>query len=203
VKGHLALDTFPAAPSEIRFLQAGEIKGSASVASDGGFSLTIPEGKAYVLEIGTADSSPGVVFPRQTGHIDALFDVRASGGTFDLGSIRYVGAPGLQTFAFVASAAADPDNVECEDGIDANTGAVCVDDDTKDEGGACEDDGNEGENSTEANTVECDNGIDANTGAPCVDAEVIDPLPSEAAVAEHNLPEALGCDVEQEGEHEG
>jgi hypothetical protein len=44
-------------------------------------------------------------------------------------------------------------------------------------------------------------GADATTGAPCVDDDAAD-LPGEAAVADHNLPPALGCGDEGNGENE-
>ena len=216
VSGRAALTSFPTPVSDVQVVRGSQVVTRSAVGSDGSFSLTIPVGTGYELVFAGSNHVP-LVFPRSTGGIDRRFDIRAGGKAFDLGAVRYVGDPSAQTFAFnhVGStsqaltdpAAADDDNVECEDGIDANTGALCVDDDDEEGAGVCE-----GSEEADDDNVECEDGIDPATGLECdggpaansgaEDGEVEDEASSEAAVADHNLPAAMGCDEEDGDNHE-
>jgi hypothetical protein len=222
VSGTLALSTFPVPPelayaSQDQLTEASQRRFSiwTRIDADGTFSLTIPPGKSYRIQFATAAGRPVLVFPRRAGAIEATFDVRGGGTPFDLGNVRYVGDPLSSAYAFLTMPGdpADSDNVECEDGIDLATGAVCVDDDDEEGAGVCdeedEDDvdeqcedgidpatggpcaGDSGEDG------ECVDGIDLATGAPCIDTD-FEEVPTDAAVADHNLPPAIGCADDEE-----
>ena len=205
VKGQLALSSFPAGVDNVRVMQGSTLTSEAIPTSDGAFELTIPAGKGYSLELRKGDALVGLVFPRASGSVEHSFAVAGGGSPFDLGNVRYVGDISTKSFSF-GEKAGDGDG-ECENGIDAETGAVCVDDDHENE--AC-DDGEENED--EEGGVDCVDGIDSATGAECDggpsanqddgeeddDAETDDDGPAEAAVADHNLPASLGCGEEEE-----
>ncbi|MBI5487477.1 MAG: hypothetical protein HY905_09105 [Deltaproteobacteria bacterium] len=196
VSGTLALSSFPEPIWAVHVVQAGGSVTGTVVAADGTFTLTIPPGQGYRIELVGGSGRPVLVFPRAAGDIEASFAVRGGGTPFDLGLVRYVGDPLSHTYAYLA-ATGDPAgaDVECEDGIDAATGAVCVDDDDEEGAGECdEEEEEEGDDSVDG---ECVDGFDAVTGAPCVDEDA-EPLPAEAAVAEHNLPPELGCGDEED-----
>jgi hypothetical protein len=160
------------------------------------------------------------VFPRTTGKLDTTFRMSGGGAAVALGSVRHYDSAPAGGFMSVgtskqllssepAPAEGDGDG-ECEDGVDAATGAVCVDDDAEavceagDGDGEVDDDaeGAESEASDAAETEEdgeCEDGIDAATGAACVDDDA-DPT-GAMAVPEHNAPDDVaGCD--EEGEEE-
>jgi len=199
VSGTLALSTFPV-PPEFAHASQDQFSVWTRIAPDGTFSLTIPPGKGYRIDFVAASGRPVLVFPRHAGTIEATFDVRGGGTPFDLGNVRYVGDPQGSAYAFLTMSpgAADPDNVECEDGIDLATGAVCVDDDDEEGAGVCDEE--DGDNVDE----QCEDGIDSTTGGPCagdsgeIDTDV-EEVPTDAAVADHNLPPAIGCADEEEG----
>lgn len=202
VSGRVDATTFPATVTTAQVLRAGQVVAEAPVAADGSFSLTIPAGANYHIAFASATGKPGLVFPRSVGTIDVSFAVRGGGAPFDLGMVRYVGDPTGHTYVYNA-APADGDDIECEDGIDPNTGAVCVDDD--DEGaGSCEGDGDDSnceDGIDPATGAECDGGPSANTdgGAEEADGETEDDaVPGEAAVADHNLPASVGCGEDDE-----
>ena len=109
----------------------------------------------------------------------------------------------------------ESDEVECEDGIDTATGALCVDD--EEPTGMC---GGEGDDEEGGDDAEGDAGVDCQdgiaTGAECdggpsanqndgeeEESEEGDENddPTDAAVADHNLPAAVGC--EQNDEDDG
>lgn len=210
IRGQAALTSFPTQVSEVRALRGSEVAAVTTIGRDGTFSVTLPVGNGYQL-VFAGDNHVPLVFPRSAGAIDTRFDIHAGGKAFDLGGVRYVGDPSVQAFAFnqVSSDQADADDIECEDGIDANTGAVCVDDDDEEGAGACQasevDDGD---------SVDCEDGIDAATGLECDggpaansdgagdDAEGEVDVPTEAAVADHNLPAAMGCEEEDGDDHD-
>ena len=173
---------------------AGVVTRSA-LDKNGAFALTVPKGRGYRLVFAT-DGDVGVVFPRSSGALQSSFDVLAAGPTFDLGAVRYIGDPAAASYTFYStSSASEEADGECEDGVDS-MGAVCVDDDD-DEGASCEAEEDDGIDS--ATGLECDGGPAANTDtdeSEGDEAEDEASLPAEAAVAEHNLPSALGCESE-------
>ena len=126
---------------------------------------------------------------------------------FDLGMVRFVGDPTSRAYQQRPAGGVATADQACEDGVDATTGAVCVDDNDEGGAGTCEGDGG----------VDCQDGIDPATGAECDGGPAANPtdgtevgggdgdgetaddtLPGQAAVADHNLPAAIGC-----GEGEG
>jgi hypothetical protein len=203
VSGKAALSTFPQGVDTVRAVRSGQVIATAPVASDGSFAIQIPAGTGYRIELAAGASRAGLVFPRKAGTVDKTFNVRSSGAPFDLGAVRYVGDPTSHTYAFGASSAAAA--VGCENGVDPATGAVCVDD--AEGGGSC--------TATDADSVQCENGIDPVTGAPCDGGPDANPndgsnsettdgnetsgtedtagAPADAAVADKNLPSAVGC----------
>jgi len=202
--GRIDRTTFPDVITTAQAVRDGRVVASSPVAADGSFSLTIPVGSKYRIAFASATGQPGLVFPRSLGTLDVTFAIRGGGAPFDLGMVRYVGDPTTQTYAYHPTAAGD--DGECEDGVDP-TGAFCVDDDDEDGVGSCESDGED---------VNCEDGIDPATGAECdggpaansddgtekdgvADGETNDDqVPSEAAVADHNLPATIGCREESD-----
>jgi hypothetical protein len=188
VVGKLVQQSFAGPVTSVRAQRAGAPAIVASVAPDGGFTLVLGAGRGYHIDFLRAGAGARLVLPRQAGALAWSFDVRGGGASFDLGAVRYLGSPTGQTFAFtpattvrtaaLASAASEMDSVACEDGKDAS-GAVCVDD-QEGEQDKC------GEGSTGA-------------GGSAFQTEADDSAP-EAAVAEHNVPSAIGCADEGEGE---
>lgn len=248
--GQVAPATFGAPVTAVRAASATAVVAQAPVAADGRFTLSVPAGVGYELRFVYAAGESTLVFPRKAGSIDHRFDVTGS-GAFDLGTVRRVGDPSAKSYRFAAAGAQaakgddganaeDGPDLECEDGIDAATGLVCIDDDDEElagmcggqgnhegggpgHGGAMDDDhgkgegkgDNEGDEADEADggdeAIDCVDGIDSATGAPCDggpaanqdgdddegdegDAnEQADPTPTDAAIADHNLPSAVGC----------
>ncbi|HUT78089.1 MAG TPA: hypothetical protein VM285_10405 [Polyangia bacterium] len=112
----------------------------------------------------------------------------------------------------------DDDDDECEqEGENEGENEGCDDDGDNDDDDGDNDDDDGDNDDGDNDDVECEDGVDLATGLPCEDdddGEVEDDddgdLPSEAAVADKNLPSSLGCgedddddECEQEGEHEG
>lgn len=204
ISGKLALDTFRGSVTSVRASRPGAGAIVVPIAGDGAFALSLPAGRQYRLEFLGPDGVPRLVFPRKAGSLQWRFDVRGPGQTFDLGVVRYVGDPKNMTVAFTraqtlqapdASAPANAD-VDCEDGHDKKTGAVCVDDDHDHQDGCLD-----GKDDGQANDAECVDGKDSKTGQPCTDDEGATP-PATAAVADHNLPAAIGsCQEQDNGEN--
>lgn len=192
VKGTAAVVSFPNGVDTVQAVRAGQVVTSAKLGADGAFSLRIPSGTGYRIEFVKSATPVGLVFPRAAGSVDVHFSVSAGGPAFDLGAVRYVGASSEKAFTFMNGN--EPDG-ECEDGIDANTGAVCVDDD---EEGECD--------PAEEGGVDCVDGIDSATGQECDGGPEAnqdggdegDAGPTDQAVADHNLPATLGCDGEED-----
>ncbi len=224
--GTLAISTFPSEPQMVQATNELGDKLAASPDARGAFMLALTKGHRYRLSVILADSSEPVVFPRTSGALDQSFRVSSGAALVALGSVRHLDSAPQGGFVVkslsppASGAAADTDHVECEDGIDANTGAACVDDDgalSCEQGDEAEGDNQsdgECENGVDATTGlacvdepddqadgECENGVDAVTGEACVDAEEADGA-APMAVAEHNVPDDVGgCDdSEQEGE---
>ncbi len=202
ISGKLALSTFDGSVTRIRAMRSGVAAVEAPVAADGTFALSLPKGAGYRLEfLKSTAGSARLVFPRQAGALQWTFDVLGAGTTFDLGTVRYVGDPKGLTVTFVAAqtvsdadggTATHPES-ECEDGKD-RTGAVCVDDqDEGHHGGKCQA-GKSDSNDGGADDSECENGKDTKTGLACQDTEDDGKSPpAAAAVADHNLPAAIGA----------
>ncbi len=193
ISGKLALDTFDGPVATVRASRLGANSIVAPVAADGSFALTLPRGKHYRLEFVGPSGAPRLVYPRHAGSIDSWFDVRGGGRRFDLGMVRYIGDPKDMPIAFTRVEVSS--DVDCENGRDKKTGAVCVDDDN-DENESCGDD-DDGDN----DDVECENGKDAKTGLACEDGGSSSSSPTivAVAVADHNVPAVIGgCDDENE-----
>jgi hypothetical protein len=190
IAGQLALASFPVSVTAVRASQPGGASVQAPVGIDGRFLLALGAGKRYRIEFLSATGAPVLALPRKTGGMDYRFDVRGHGPLFDVGMVRYVGAPASATVVFKQfqtaagsgsspAATTDTDNLDCENGRDKATGAVCADDNSEDPGGACAGEGD-------------------STAGP--DEEKTDP-PAAVAVADKNIPPAVGgCDGEGEGE---
>jgi hypothetical protein len=146
ISGVVAQDTFPSPVTTVRVVSAGNVVTEAAVGSQGGFVFALPVGKGYSIEFVSGSRRPGLVFPRKAGGIDATFDIADSQSAFDMGTVRYIGDPSALGFKYVTdydNDEGDNDDVECEDGIDLETGLPCVDDNAEDE--ACEDDDDDDE----------------------------------------------------------
>jgi hypothetical protein len=211
-KGKLGSDWDGQAPTSIR---ASSGKSYQAAIENGEFRLEVLGRESYRFAVVRGDgSSVPLLFPRAGGATNELLAV--SGGTaFDFGYLRYV-APFQATTVQVSTRSTSTElgtdgEYECEDGIDPNTGAACVEE--NDEAESCEGEDEEGEHEDEDerddDDVECEDGVDARTGLACED-EDDDHVESreEAALPDHVPPPGVGnCgdddNVEQEGEHEG
>jgi hypothetical protein len=139
VRGTLALSTFSATPTGIQAIDENGAKITGKLAADGSFSLVLPKDHTYRLVVTTASASEPIVFPRTTGKLDTTFRMSGGGAAVALGSVRHYDSAPAGGFMSVgtskqlrssepAPAEGDGDG-ECEDGVDAATGAACVDDD--------------------------------------------------------------------------
>lgn len=212
VSGQLSLSSFPANVTTVRAVQGGVVVVEQPVAADGRFSLALPPGSGYRIEFATDSSSPTLVFPRQAGTIDSSFTVAKGGAPFDLGMVHYIGDPATHNYAYGPGPSSDGDNSQCEDGIDPNTGDVCVDD-NDDEGASCGNDTGDSETAdgTDTGDSETADGTDtgdgeATDGTDTGDGETADgtdnaDTPGDAAVADHNLPSSVGCGGETDGDN--
>jgi hypothetical protein len=106
-----------------------------------------------------------VVFPRRSGVIDTSVWIEAGGAPRDLGVVRYVGDP-TQAALLYDPAVDEVDGANNQQGIDEADG----------DNNQCGVDEPDGDNNQE--------GAD---GEDAVDATL------EGAVADHNLPAAIGC----------
>ena len=238
ITGQADAASFGAAVATVRATRAGAVVAQAAIGPDGRFTLAVPAGAGYTLDFIHPGGTVALVFPRKTGVIEHRFDV-TGGGAFDLGVVRHVGDPSVRAYHFSTAlmSLSEADDLECEDGVDAATGAMCVDDDEEELAGLCgggaegehgdgdeadgvENDGEENDGAgDEADGVDCVDGIDAATGAACDGGPAANPddgeendgeendgeendgeeeggadaTPTDAAVADHNLPSALGC----------
>jgi hypothetical protein len=208
-QGRLGADWDGQAPASIR---ASSGKSYDAPIENGEFRLEVLGRESYRFAVVRGDgSSVPLLFPRAGGATNGRLAV--SGGTsFDFGYLRYV-APFQSTTVQVSTrststALGTEGEHECEDGIDPNTGAACVEE--NDEAESCEDDDDEGEHEDgDDDDIECENGVDARTGLACEDEDG-DHVETrqEAALPDHVPPPGVGnCgdddNVEQEGEHEG
>jgi hypothetical protein len=202
VSGRVAQQTFASPVDQVSVIKAGASVVAAPVAPDGAFTIVIPPGSGYRIELSSAATRAGLVSPRSTGTLDATFAIRGKAAPFDLGTVRYIGNPTTTIFKQTGGGTGDGDG-ECEDGIDPTTNAVCVDD-NEEEGGSCQGDDGETNDDVEDGTPDGetdDDGIE--DGTPDGETED-DGAPADAAVADHNLPNALGCDdgEQQDGEQD-
>ncbi len=201
VSGHVDQASFATPVDHVLVVRGNSLIAAAAVGPQGEFTLSIPPGSGYRLELRSMSAKTGLISPRATGTIDVAFAIRGAQVPFELGAVRAIGAPGAHTY----SAHGDTE-LECEDGLDPD-GAVCVDDD--EEATSCdEQDGenNDGETADDGEQSDGD-GETADDGEESDgDGETDDDnaLPDSAAVADHNLPSSLGCgEHENEGDEEG
>jgi hypothetical protein len=167
INGVVSQGTFPAPVTSVRVVSTAKVVYEAQVDVHGAFSLIVPTGTAYEIELLSGSDSAGLVFPRAAGGIDAAFDVAASQAPFDVGAVRYIGDPSALGFKYVQSQVdgeTDTDNVECEDGIDPATGEVCVDD--QEEDNACDDGDHHGDGDGDGDgDTDADGDADADSDA--------------------------------------
>ncbi len=203
VSGTAALSSFP---SPARSLSATDETGrtsSAALAADGGFSLALAKGHTYKLSLKTDHGAVPLVFPRQTGRLDASFVLGTDGARIALGAVHYLpGAPKGGFHVLVAAHGSTQQGSNCTD---------CVNDDQQT---SCEDNGGgEGKGSEGESAPGTESGSASSGGGGAGDnAEQADGS-AEMAVGDQNAPDqATGCDnqdgqqggndnVEQTGEH--
>ena len=158
--GQVERASFAGDVTEVRVIRNATVVASSPLDAAGGFSILVPPGTGYRLEVlGASGLRVGLVFPRKAGQVDNNFSILRGGAAFDLGAIRYVGDASSQSFNFGAAQtsgvsiktagtettgdpAADTSgessgDSECEDGRDASN-AVCVDDNDDEHAGSCE-----------------------------------------------------------------
>jgi hypothetical protein len=236
VTGTVAQETFSSPITTVSASRTDAPTVDAPVASDGTFTLNLPKGTGYRLDFTSASGGATLVFPRTGGAVEWRFDVASTGSSFDLGTVRQVGDPRNLNITFAHSKVkkhgdggvdeCDRD-VECVNGQDPVTGAVCVED-TKDQGLACKGGkggkhgkghgkgdhgdagcGKQGHDLCSGDAGVCqdegrghhdhDGGVDNDddTGITTGDTSG-EAAPSTAAVADRNLPSALGQCIESD-----
>jgi len=197
VTGKLALSTFPAPVTSVRARRPGAADILAPVGPQGAFSLSLSAGKSYRLDFLAGDKGARLVFPRKRGALESTFEVRGAGPAADMGSVRYLGDARERTFAFASAAGVGAEQCQAEELVDAQAGVVCVNDpDPPGAAGSCGEVGETGvgEVSGGAGASGGDGqGVVGPTGAEGEEGEA---WVGETAVAENNLPAALGCEGE-------
>jgi hypothetical protein len=244
VTGTVARETFSSPITTVLASRTDGTSVNAMVAADGSFTLNLPKGTEYRLDFASASGTTTLVFPRSGGGLQWRFDVASTGGAFDMGAVRQVGDPRDLNVTFAhtkvkkggdAGVEGEGDrDVECVNGQDPVTGAVCVED-TEDQGcqgskggkhgkgkghgkhgkgdGGCDNEarlcdedagvchgegrghhGHDGDMDDDATGTDPTTGTDTTTGTTS-EAEL-----SRAAVADRNLPSALGQCAESDDE---
>lgn len=190
VRGRVDSATFPRAVDQVVAIANGKTIASAALGAQGEFSLALPANASYRIELTSAASRVGLVQPRASGTIDVSFAVKGSAAPFDMGMVRWVGAATSTTYHQTSTSDGDG---ECENGVDAATGQPCVDDNSA----ACEaNDGetNDGETNDDGEARDGDGETNDDGEASDGDGETDDDAPGDSAIAEHNLPSAIGCE---------
>ncbi len=135
--GTVAQETFSSPITTVLASRADGTSLDAAVAADGSFTLNLPKGTGYRLDFANASGNTTLVFPRSAGGTQWRFDVASAGSAFDMGRVRQVGDPRDLRVSFAHAkvkkdgnaGAQDGDReVECLNGQDPVTGAVCVED---------------------------------------------------------------------------
>ena len=85
--GRVQTSTFPEALTEVRAVGTHEVV-HGNVAPDGSFSITLPEGDSYRIEMVSNLRVSPLVYPRTTGAVDTDVTIVGS-GEFDLGGVHY------------------------------------------------------------------------------------------------------------------
>lgn len=169
IAGRISTSTFPEPVTAVRAV-GNEGVYEARVAGDGAFSITLPAGDRYRLEMVSAVRTSTLVFPRRTGTIDTSLYIAGSGEAFALGSVRYVRDPIAQTYTYDGNCIADDGSICTQDGSQdtgtgggADSGSSCGDADAPD-GGSTEDAAVA--ESSPADALNCDDGSggDGDTG---------------------------------------
>jgi hypothetical protein len=230
VTGTVAQETFSSPITTVTASRTDATSISTSVSADGSFALNLPKGTGYRLDFASAAGDTTLVFPRSGGTVQWRFDVDATGTAFDLGTVRQVGDPSHLNVTFAHTKVRSGDggvegegdrDVECVNGQDPVTGAVCVED-TTDQGVGCKGgkhgkgrghgrhhgDGDGGcHKSCDADAGVClgdgdgdghhghDGGVDDDDGTgtdTSTTTEAGEAAPTSAAVADRNLPSSLG-----------
>jgi large repetitive protein len=228
VQGTLALTSFPATPDSVEAVDESGTATSTEPADDGTFSLALPEGHSYTIDVKSGSDSEPVVFARKDGSLTKKFDVTSGSATVDLGTVRHFDQAPDGGFSVRGTDAAASD---CEDGVVVETGAACVDDDTApvcdgdqgdhdgDKAGDGDGDGDQAEATDQAGatdatepadeadvtdqTEEADATDQANSTDGTDQADSADPVdPSKPmAIPEHNIPDQLGGCGDKKGKH--
>jgi hypothetical protein len=239
ISGRVAQSTFSSPISKVKATRPGTTAIDTAVAADGSFTIDLPQGQSYRLEFVHDGGGSALVFPRPGTTLAWRFDVRGGGPAFDIGSVRHVGDPSGLAVTFAHTKVRDDGDggmmsfadgalgqeVECEDGRDRMSGAVCVEDtEDQEKGSVCgaSEHGKPGhhhaeepcEDGIDAGDIDgglacheshghhgCDDGADGGLDCQDDDDGVGESAPVSAAVADRNLPPALGsCEHGNEDE---
>jgi hypothetical protein len=198
VSGSAALSTFPSTP---RVLAATDETGrvlAARLAANATFSLALAKGHTYKLSLVSDHGSVPIVFPRQTGRLDASFVLRTDGARIALGVVRFrLGVPSGGFHVLSVSQGSTPPGSACTD---------CVNDDQQT---SCEDNGGDNGEGPDNASETASTGQTGASGGAGDNAEQADGN-AEMGVGDQNAPDQVsGCDnqegdngnVEQTGEH--
>jgi len=178
IKGQVALSSFPTPPSSVRVTGQGPAVAEAELSGDGQFSLTVPNGQGYRIELVSGNDTYTLIFPRGSPQFDSTFDVAGATQPFDVGLVQFVSAPTPESFVVDHW-----DPLKNTESTPCAFGKICVDDIEASED-VC---GPPQVAQSAANTPAAPQGAASTPPAPG------GTTPGPVAVAEHNLPSSFGC----------
>jgi hypothetical protein len=123
IKGQVALTSFPTPPTAIQVAIRGHAVAEAPLSGEGRFSLTVPAGQGYQLELVTGGLTYTLVFPRGGPQFDTTFNVANAKTPFDIGLVQYVSEPKPEAFVVTHW-----DPLEDKEAVPCAWGRICVDD---------------------------------------------------------------------------
>lgn len=181
VSGRVSPSGFPAPITGVQVVKAGVVVTRRVLDHQGAFSLWVPPGRHYQLQLVAAGGAQAaLVFPRHgtlAATIARTFTVTHPGMDIDVGTLQYVGDPTKVTFAFKTAGACTGDG-------------ECVDDDGTNQH-ADNQDGQQGEDQQGDNQ---DNQCGADEADDNSDQAAGDGnLDMDAAVGDNNIADDIGC----------
>ncbi|MFZ5894644.1 MAG: hypothetical protein ACOY0T_26515 [Myxococcota bacterium] len=183
LNGRVAVNSFPSAPTSIEArAQDGRLV-QVALGADGAFHLPLKPG-TYTVSVVMSDAREPLVFPRKNGQLDSTFTVSSPNASVYVGEIRHLTSAPSAGFTMMGTGASCASNQVCVD----DDGATSCDGEEDQED---QDDEQEGEHHDERATPEPD-APDLATGE-----SIFGPM----ALAEHNVPDRVGCSESHE-EHE-
>jgi hypothetical protein len=125
LQGSAALTSFSSTPTAVRASDETGRTTTAPVAPDGSFSVALARGHLYKVTFVTDAGEVPLVYPRQTGKLDATFLVRSNGAKVHLGAVRRL--PNAPQGGFHALSTQPPRELH-DDEVDDDQKVSCDDD---------------------------------------------------------------------------